>query len=119
MNHYVKTLAPSQSITPQSEPIPGRETEMVKNSADGFTFTLDMWGYLDRFLILGSDTPSYYASAQKLTRAAAKNVEDCIKADGVRAVTASSRLAKRVERQRMTQLFLRLRSAQSWVTRKR
>lgn len=86
MNHYTKTLAPSQTVTPQTEAIPGRETEMVVNSAGGFTFTLDMWGYLDRFLILGSDKPSYYASARKLTVDGSKNVEACIKADGVRTV---------------------------------
>jgi 60 kDa SS-A/Ro ribonucleoprotein len=90
MNHYVKTIAPSKpgksSITPQTQPIPGRETEMSKNNAGGFTFTLDMWGYLDRFLILGSDKPTYYATAQKLTKDAAKNVSQCIKSDGLRTV---------------------------------
>lgn len=90
MNHYVNTVAPSKggkkAVTPQSAPIPGRESEMKQNNAGGFTFLLDKWGYLDRFLILGSDKPSYYASAQKLTKDAAKNVSACIKEDGVRAV---------------------------------
>jgi 60 kDa SS-A/Ro ribonucleoprotein len=90
MNHYVNTIAPSKggkkAITPQTSPIPGREAEMSQNNAGGFTFTLDMWGYLDRFLILGSDKPTYYASAQKLTKDAAKNVSECIKTDGLRAV---------------------------------
>lgn len=87
-NFYANTLSqnPAKVKTPQTAPIPGREAEMAKNSAGGFTFTLDMWGYLDRFLILGSDKPSYYASAQKLTKDAAKNVLSCINADGVKTV---------------------------------
>lgn len=80
------TRKPASTKTPQTQALPGREAEMVKNSAGGMTFQLDIWGYLDRFLILGSDTPSYYASAKKLTKLASKNVLDCIKADGVRTV---------------------------------
>lgn len=85
---YVSTLStkPSTTVTPQTQPIPARADEMVKNSAGGFTFQLDAWGYLDRFLILGSDKPSYYASAQKLTKGAATNVLNCIKLDGVKTV---------------------------------
>lgn len=80
------TTKPSSTVTPQTSPLPGREAEMTRNNAGGFTFQLDVWGYLDRFLILGSDTPSYYASAQKLTKDAAKNVVNAIKADGIRTV---------------------------------
>lgn len=85
---YVTTNStkPSTTKTPQNRALPGREEEMVTNSAGGVTFTLDRWGYLDRFLILGSETPSYYATARKLTKLASKNVLDCIKADGVRTV---------------------------------
>ena len=87
---YVEIMSPKVSgvkkAVPQTQAIPGREKEMVQNSAGGVTFQLDMWGYLDRFLILGSDKPSYYASAQKLTKDAAKNVLTCIKADGKKTV---------------------------------
>ena len=82
----VVTTKPSSTVTPQTSPLPGREAEMTRNSAGGFTFQLDVWGYLDRFLILGSDTPSYYASAQKLTKDAAKNVVKAIQTDGLRTV---------------------------------
>lgn len=87
-NFYASVMStdPAKTTTSQRQPIAGREEEMVQNSAGGFTFKLDMWGYLDRFLILGSDRPSYYASAQKLTKDAGKNVIACIKADGVRTV---------------------------------
>lgn len=87
-NFYSNALStkPSKTSTPQTKALPGREAEMVTNSAGGVTFQLDRWGYLDRFLILGSDKPSYYASAQKLTKDAAKNVIACIGVDGVRTV---------------------------------
>lgn len=87
-NFYANTMStkPGRTTTPQSQAIPGREAEMVTNSAGGVTFQLDMWGHLDRFLILGSDKPSYYASAKKLTKDASKNVMKCISADGIKTV---------------------------------
>lgn len=87
-NFYASVMSNNlaKSATPQNEPLAGRESDMVKNNAGGFTFALDTWGYLDRFLILGSDRPSYYANARKLTKDAAANVIACVKADGVRTV---------------------------------
>ncbi len=55
---YAQHVAAKQ--TPQSEPIPGKQ--MVPNSGGGFAFVLDDWARLDRFLILGADGPTYYAS---------------------------------------------------------
>lgn len=42
----------SKLTTPQSEAIPGREEDMTKNYAGGFTFKVDDWERLNRFLIL-------------------------------------------------------------------
>lgn len=56
------------------------------NSAGKAVFKLDMWGQLDRFLILGSEGGSYYATERKLTADNAKNVVACIKADGTKTV---------------------------------
>ena len=78
------TDAFSTRQTPQSQPIPG--TDQVRNSAGGFAFALDDWARLDRFLILGSDSPTYYASAAELTVANAECVIRCLKADGRRTV---------------------------------
>jgi 60 kDa SS-A/Ro ribonucleoprotein len=75
-----------KTMTPQHKPIPEREKEMSKNNAGGYTFVLDMWTTLDRFLILGSDAPTYYVGEQKLTLENAQNVVACLKADGVRTV---------------------------------
>jgi 60 kDa SS-A/Ro ribonucleoprotein len=69
---------------PQSQAIPGKK--QVKNSAGGFSFPVDQWMKLDRFLILGSEGGSYYASEKTLTVKNADNVKDCIAADGERTV---------------------------------
>ena len=74
------------TLTPQSQPIPGREAEMVPNNAGGMGFVLDDWERLTRFLILGSDVGTYYVGEQKLTAENAACVIRCIKADGPRTV---------------------------------
>ena len=51
--------------TQQSEPIFGRS--MVQNAAGGFVFEIDDWQRLRRFLILGAEGGTYYASERKLT----------------------------------------------------
>jgi 60 kDa SS-A/Ro ribonucleoprotein len=68
--------------TPQTEPLPGQ----VANSAGGFTFAVDDWSRLDRFLILGAEGGSYYVSERKLTLDNAKCVERCVSANGPRTV---------------------------------
>jgi 60 kDa SS-A/Ro ribonucleoprotein len=68
--------------TPQSEPIPGT----VPNAAGGHAFAVSDWTRLDRFLILGSEGGSYYASPRALTAANAAAVQRCIAEDGARAV---------------------------------
>lgn len=83
---YASAVNPKTVVTPQTEAIPGRESEMVANSAGGVVFALDEWSYLDRFLILGSEKNSYYASAQSLTVKAAANVMKLIEQDAVRVV---------------------------------
>src|SRR5206468_5473343 len=74
----------SKNKTPQSAPIPG--TSQVPNSAGGFTFAVDDWARLDRFLILGSEGGSYYALERKLTRENAQAVLRCLQLDGRRVV---------------------------------
>ncbi|KMO41309.1 RNA-binding protein [Methylobacterium variabile] len=70
--------------TPQSEPVPGT----VPNSAGGHAFAVDDWARLDRFLVLGSEGGSYYASPRALTAGNAAAVQRCIAEDGLRAVAA-------------------------------
>ena len=80
---YLKN-ALNKNITPQNQPIPG--SKQVQNSAGGYSFPVDNWTRLERFLVLGSEGGSYYATQQTLTAENAKAVQACVKADGLRAV---------------------------------
>lgn len=82
-NATLKTY--SLKATPQSEKIPG--SKQVANSAGGYSFAVDNWTRLQRFLVLGSEGGSYYASERKLTLDNVENVVDCIKSDGLRVVS--------------------------------
>lgn len=66
--------------TPQSESALG--ASQVKNNAGGYVFQLSKWNFLDRFLILGSESPTYYVNKSKLTLDNAKNLLECIKENG-------------------------------------
>jgi 60 kDa SS-A/Ro ribonucleoprotein len=69
--------------TPQSEKAAEGQ---AKNHAGGFAFTIDKWARLDRFLILGSDAPTYYQSARELTRQNGSSVLACYAEDVDRTV---------------------------------
>src|SRR5919202_4678233 len=69
---------------PQRAPIPG--SGQVQNWNAGYSWPVDQWTRLRRFLILGSEGGSYYASELNLTRENAKAVERAIREDGKRAV---------------------------------
>ncbi len=84
MRRYTRSV--STRTTSQTEPVLGREADMAENHAGGYVFTVDDWGRLDRFLILGSDAPTYYVGQRKLTVENAQCVKRCIDADGPRVV---------------------------------
>jgi 60 kDa SS-A/Ro ribonucleoprotein len=65
----------------------------VANSAGGYAWAVADWTRLRRFLILGSEGGSYYASESKLTRENARAVERCIDANGPRAVAEIARVS--------------------------
>lgn len=68
--------------TPQSIPLPG----MIPNNAGGHYYEVDDWVKLDRFIILGSDAGTYYATPQDLTKMNVDAVKRCIDLDGGRVV---------------------------------
>lgn len=78
-------------LVPQSEPLDARQ---VENNAGGFVYAVDDWGRLDRFLILGSDAPTYYQTARALTRENAGVVECCYAADAARTVARTVEISE-------------------------
>ncbi len=80
---YLKTIY-STKETPQSERIPG--TAQVKNGAGGYSFAVDDWTRLARFLVLGSEGGSYYATERALSLENAEAVCRCLALDGARVV---------------------------------
>jgi 60 kDa SS-A/Ro ribonucleoprotein len=70
--------------TPQSEPIPG--SNQVRNNGGGYSFAVDNWVRLDRFLVLGAEAGSYYATERTLTVENARAVQCCLIEDGGRTV---------------------------------
>lgn len=81
MSRYSDLVNPA--ATPQTEPLDERQ---VENNAGGFTYSLDKWKLLERFLVLGSDTPTYYQKARDLTKANSAVVIDCANEDPERTV---------------------------------
>jgi 60 kDa SS-A/Ro ribonucleoprotein len=60
--------------------------DQIRNSAGGATFTIDRWARLDRWLILGAEGGTYYATEKKLTKENAATLLDCLKADPNRTI---------------------------------
>jgi 60 kDa SS-A/Ro ribonucleoprotein len=91
---YAKLLS---ALVPQTASLDERQ---VKNNAGGYVFQINDWARLDRFLILGSEAPTYYQNARALTRENAKCVERCYAVDPARtvariaAISESGRAAK-------------------------
>ena len=82
----------NEKQTSQQFPIPG--TVQVQNSAGGYSFAVDEWTRLDRFLILGCTGGSYYATERKLTIENADAVKKCIAADGLRTVRRIAQISQ-------------------------
>ncbi|OUL32065.1 TROVE domain-containing protein [Nostoc sp. 106C] len=53
--------------TPQTQPIPGREAEMIKGRSGGYMFDAGIWKVLRRCLLIGTAKSTYYAGKQELT----------------------------------------------------
>ena len=80
MTYLTRTIT---EPTPQSEPLDERQ---VANSGGGYSYSVDDLTRLDRFLILGSEEGSYYASERRLTLENAGTVRRCAQEDGFSTV---------------------------------
>jgi 60 kDa SS-A/Ro ribonucleoprotein len=88
-------LYPSAKVTPQRERTPGR-TDEVKNYDGAYVFQANTWDVLTRFLILGSENPTYYIrNEREATRFHADNIIHLIKADGLRVLYTIIEVSKK------------------------
>jgi 60 kDa SS-A/Ro ribonucleoprotein len=78
--------------TPQNKKIKG--SDQKRNSAGGFSYVLDEWKQLERFLVLGVSGNTFYATQEKVTKDNTKQIEKCIKEDGARVVDEIVRVSK-------------------------
>lgn len=81
MTNYIKHFV--SLFTPQNDR--ARE-DQAANGAGGFVFQVDKWARLDRWLILGAEGGTYYASERALTRDNAVTIAECLGEDGLRTV---------------------------------
>jgi 60 kDa SS-A/Ro ribonucleoprotein len=69
--------------TPQMEKA---RADQVENSAGGFVFAVDDWTRLDRFLIIGNEEGTFYASERKLTVESYDTITKLLSEDGKKVV---------------------------------
>ncbi len=72
--------------TPVTQKIPGREAEQVANAGGGVSFKIDQWTKLDRFLVIGNEGSTFYATEKKVIGAGVENLKRVIAEDGQRVV---------------------------------
>ena len=89
MGVYIKHT--KKSAIPQTEKA---SKGQKKNDAGGYSFKLDCWNNLDRFLILGCEGGSYYVDEKKATKRNVKWFEKCLDKDYVRAIDQIAEISK-------------------------
>jgi len=75
----------STRVTPQTQPVPGKE--QIKSVGGGYVFKLDPWKQLERFILLGSSDGTYYVGERELTQENAAVVRACLALDPMRTVS--------------------------------
>jgi 60 kDa SS-A/Ro ribonucleoprotein len=80
--NYAKLF--NRRATPQSQPIPG--SSQIRNSAAGYSWEVDDWTRLDRFMILGAEGGTFYIGERDLVKQNHEAIVRCIKLDGLRVV---------------------------------
>jgi 60 kDa SS-A/Ro ribonucleoprotein len=84
---YLKN-APGRRATPQNRPIPG--SGQVENQAGGFAWSVDPLTRMRRFLILGSEGATYYASENKQMEENVQALYDADPMDALALITEVS-----------------------------
>ncbi|MEO0869960.1 MAG: hypothetical protein AAFY17_16305 [Cyanobacteria bacterium J06642_11] len=75
--------------TPQSQPIPGRQTDMTQGRSGGYQFKISLWQQLRRCLLLGTAQGSFYANKHELT-------DEFVNVVNTAIIKDPSRLAKEI-----------------------
>jgi 60 kDa SS-A/Ro ribonucleoprotein len=70
------------------------DSNQKPNNGGGFSFVVDNFVRLERFLVLGSCEPTYYTDETKLTKQNVNNVLEAIKQDGVRVVNIVAQISE-------------------------
>lgn len=78
-----------QKNTPQCQPIPGREAEMIQGRSGGWMFDAGIWQMLRRCLLIGTAQSTYYADKKELT-------EDFIEVITEAVATEPNRVAQEI-----------------------
>lgn len=73
----------SKRVTPQTEQA---HPAQVRNSAGGFSFKVDCWKQVERFLILGAAEPTYYIDQRKLVKENVSSLDTCVAEDATRLI---------------------------------
>ncbi len=73
--------------TPQTQPIPDREAEMIQGRSGGYMFKADLWQTLRRCLLIGTANSTYYAGKHELTNDFVNVLEKAIQADPQRVAS--------------------------------
>lgn len=79
--NYIKNN-PNKNIVPATKVLPG----MVKNDGGGASYAISNWSFLERFLIIGAESGTYYLGQEKHQTRNVDNVLKCIKENGKKVV---------------------------------
>ncbi len=62
-----KFFTQKKTGTPQTQPIPGQEAQMIQGRSGGWMFDAGLWNMLQRCLLIGTAESTYYAGKNELT----------------------------------------------------
>jgi len=80
----INYLVAKPAVLPLSRTTSG--STQVANSDGGYSWQVNDWTRLDRFLILGAEGGTYYIAERDLVKQNHDAIVRCLQADGVRAV---------------------------------
>lgn len=118
MSHY--SFSYSSKSTPQSEPAPGLEHKQALNNQGGYSFVIDDWKRLERFLILGTEGGTYHSSERTLTLENARTVTKLLRENPTKVVDCTVEISQsgRAIKNSPALFVMALASSEKFVTQK-